>query len=164
MNPSLEDGIIHQVSTPLDLYEQPVNRYVASFIGSPPMNFIQGKVIKKTDGYYFREATFKVKILPSMYDKVSKYESKDVVLGIRPENIYDKLFAQYASDEFVVKARVEVVEPMGAEVYLSLTTSNSNFVARVNAHDTVSVNQELDLVFDMAKVHLFDIATEKTII
>jgi len=160
----MKDGVIHQVSQPIELYEKPVNKYVAGFIGSPPMNFMHGKIIKKQDGYYFREKTFTVKILPAAYDKVRHYESRSVILGIRPEDIYDKLFAQYASDEFVVKARVEVVEPMGAEVYLSLTTGASNFVARVNAHDVVSINQDLDLVFDMAKAHLFDINTEEAII
>ncbi|MBU1863761.1 MAG: sn-glycerol-3-phosphate ABC transporter ATP-binding protein UgpC [Candidatus Omnitrophica bacterium] len=160
----MKDGIIHQVSEPLELYARPINKYVASFIGSPPMNFIDGTVIKSDGNYYFQEKTFNVKILPSVYEKIAQYESKKVILGIRPEDIYDKLFAQYASDEFVVKARVEVVEPMGAEVYLTLTTGKSQFVARVSARDTVSVNQDLDLVFDMAKIHLFNVDTQETIV
>lgn len=159
----MKDGDIHQVSKPIELYDRPVNRYVAGFIGSPPMNFIEGSIEKRGDEFYFTEKTFAVKIIPAVYDAIAKYASKQVVLGIRPEDIYDKLFAQYASDEYVVKARVEVVEPVGAEAYLSLTTGASSFVARVNAHDSVSVNQDLDLVFDMAKAHAFDIETEKTI-
>ena len=160
----MKDGDIHQVDNPLEIYEKPVNKYVASFIGSPPMNFIDGVIKKTGDEYYFHEKTFKVKILPEAYDKIKPYSGKKVVLGIRPEDIYDKLFAQYASDEFVVKARVEVIEPMGAETYLSLATSESSFVARVNAHDTVSLTQDIDLVFDMANAHIFDIDTEKTIV
>jgi multiple sugar transport system ATP-binding protein len=160
----MKDGLIHQVSNPLELYEQPVNKYVASFIGSPPMNFLNGSVVKKSEDLFFKNDSMEVKILPAMHDKVKSYIGKTVIMGIRPEDIYDKLFAQYASDEFVVKARVDVVEPMGAEVYLTLNCGRSSFVARVNAHDTVSVNQDLDLVFDMKKVHFFDQQSEKTIV
>ena len=160
----MKDGIIQQVSEPLDLYEKPANKYVASFIGSPPMNFMEGDIIKRGKDMYFTTSAFAVKILPAMEQKIAPCINKKVILGIRPEDIYDKLFAQYASDEYVVKARVEVVEPMGAEVYLSLTAGPCNFVARVSAHETVKYNQDLDLVFDMAKAHLFDIETEQTII
>ena len=159
----MKDGFINQVSTPLDIYEKPVNKYVASFIGSPPMNFFEGMITKNADGYYFIEDTFAVKILPEMEEKIALHSGKKVTLGIRPEDIYDKLFAQYASDEFVVRARVEVVEPLGAEAYLSLTTRTVKFVARVNSHDSVQVNQELDLVFDMARAHFFDSISCETI-
>jgi multiple sugar transport system ATP-binding protein len=160
----MKDGFIQQVSKPLDLYEHPGNKYVAGFIGSPPMNFIEGTITKENGKYFFREKTFKVKIVPSMYAKLAPYTSKEVILGIRPEDIYDKLFAQNASPEFVVKARVDVVEPMGAEIYLTLTTSASVFIARVNAHDTATMNQDLELVFDMAKIHFFDKETEESIL
>ena len=160
----MKDGIIQQVSPPLELYSKPSNKYVASFIGSPPMNFIEGEIVKRKEELFFKSNSMEVKLLEDAYPKVKQYISKSIVLGIRPEDIYDKLFAQYASDEFVVKARVEVVEPMGAEVYLSLTSGKNNFVARVSAIDTVSINQDLDLVFDMAKVHLFDPVSEKTIL
>lgn len=160
----MKDGDIHQVDNPLHIYETPTNKYVASFIGSPPMNFINGKVQKQGDDLYFHEKTFKIKLLPETYDKMGRYIGKEVILGIRPEDIYDKLFAQYASDEFVVKARVEVIEPMGAETFLTLTTGSSGFIARVNAHDSVSVNQDIDLVFDMANAKIFDVETEKTIV
>jgi multiple sugar transport system ATP-binding protein len=160
----MKDGDIHQVSKPLELYEKPNNKYVASFIGSPPMNFIAGKVVKKRQEFYFQTDSMEVKILPSMYDRISGYSNTKVIMGIRPEDIYDKLFAQYASEEFVINARVDVVEPMGAEVYLTLYSGKSSLVARVNAHDTVSVNQDLDLVLDMKKVHFFDFDTEKSIV
>ncbi len=160
----MKDGLIQQVSPPLELYSKPVNKYVAGFIGSPPMNFMRGEVVCRKKEYFFKSEFIEVKLLENTYDKVVPYEGKEVILGIRPEDIYDKLFAQYASDEFVVKARVEVVEPMGAEVYLTLTSGENRFVARVSAIDTVTVNQDLDLVFDMAKSHLFDPETEMTII
>ncbi|MBI4971373.1 MAG: TOBE domain-containing protein, partial [Candidatus Omnitrophica bacterium] len=84
--------------------------------------------------------------------------------GIRPENIYDKLFAQNAREEYTTTATVDVVEPMGAEIYLYLKAGSNTFVARVHAHDTAQVNQDLQVVFDMSKAHFFDPQTEQTIV
>jgi multiple sugar transport system ATP-binding protein len=160
----MKDGIIQQVADPITLYEKPRNKFVAGFIGSPPMNFLDGKIIKLANAYYFQDKNFRVKILEHTYDRVSKFVEKPVVLGIRPENIYDRLFAQAASDEFTVTATVEVVEPMGSEIYLHLSTGHNGFIARVNAHDTAKENQDLQLVFDMTKAHFFDVETEASIV
>lgn len=159
----LKDGVLQQCDKPLSLYKKPVNKFVAGFIGSPPMNFIRGKIKKENGEYRFIDSTFSVKILESMYPVLAPYDGKDIIMGIRPEDIYDKLFAQNASDKFVVKARVEVVEPMGAEIYLYLSTGKINFVARVMSNDTANINQELECVFDMNKVHFFDTNTKITI-
>jgi len=160
----MKDGVINQVSPPVEIYDYPANKYVASFIGSPPMNFFNGQIVNRESDLYFKCSSFMVKIIAENQIKVSAYLNKNVVLGIRPEDIYDKLFAQYAAEEFVVKAQVEVVEPVGAEAYLTLLSGKEKFVARVNSHESVQMNQNLDLVFDMAKAHLFDEATEQTII
>ena len=85
-------------------------------------------------------------------------------MGIRAEDIYDKLFASEASLENTVRATCEVVEPLGSEVYLYLSSGKHNFIARVGAHDRPDVNRDMDLVFDMSKVHFFDSKTEETII
>lgn len=159
----MKDGLIQQVADPIKLYDKPDNKFVAGFIGSPPMNFMEGKVVKQNSAFYFQDTRFRVKIVDRIYDRISKYENKKVVFGIRPENIYDRLFAQAASDEFTVTATVEVVEPMGAEIFLHLSTGNHTFVARVNAHDTAKENQDLQVVFDMTKAHFFDPETEATI-
>jgi len=159
----MKDGVIQQVADPISLYDKPCNKFVASFIGSPPMNFMEGKVLKINNVYYFQDTRFRVKIFDRVYDRIAKYENKKVIFGIRPENIYDRLFAQAASDEFTVTATVEVVEPMGAEIYLHLSTGTNTFVARVSAHDTAKANQDLQVVFDMTKAHFFDLETESTI-
>ena len=99
-----------------------------------------------------------------MYDRVRLYDGKEVILGARPENIYDRLFAQEASDDFTVKVTVDVVEPMGAEVYLYLKTGSVHFVARVPPNDTAKVNQDLQVVFDMTRAHFFDVTTEASIL
>ena len=105
-----------------------------------------------------------IKIVDQQYAKLKPYAGKEVVFGIRPENIYDKLFAQNAREEFTTTATVDVVEPMGAEIYLYLKAGSNSFVARVHAHDTAQVNQDLQVVFDMSKAHFFDPQTEMAIV
>ncbi len=160
----MKDGVVHQVADPISIYDKPKNKFVAGFVGSPPMNFMSGKVIKKERRLYFDEGKISVKIVDDMLDKMSPYEGKEVVFGIRAEDIYDKLFVSEAPPENVVRVSCEVFEPMGSEVYLYLNTGKHTFIARVGAHDRPQVNQDLDLVFDMSKVHFFDKDTEETIV
>ena len=160
----IRDGVLQQSNKPLELYMKPSNKFVAGFIGSPPMNFLNGVVRKENGGFKFVTENFTVSILQSVWPAMAPYLNKEVILGIRPEDIYDKLFAQNASDKYVVKAKVEVVEPMGAEIFLYLNSGTANFIARVTAIDTATVNQELEFVFDMNKAHFFDAEAEKTIV
>jgi multiple sugar transport system ATP-binding protein len=160
----MKDGILHQVADPVTIYDHPQNKFVAGFIGSPPMNFMNGRFIKKDSRIYFDEGKIKVKLIEDMYTKVSPYLGKEVILGIRPEDIYDKLFISEAPPENIVRVNCEVVEPMGSEVYLYLNTGKHTFIARVGAHNRPQINQDMDLVFDMSKVHFFDKNTEATII
>jgi multiple sugar transport system ATP-binding protein len=160
----MKDGDIHQVADPISLYDKPVNKFVAGFIGSPPMNFVTGKILKKEDGFYFTDHAFSVKIVEDMYDKIASFEGGDIVFGIRPEDIYDKLFVSEASPCNTVKAVVEIVEPMGAEVFLYVKAGNSSLIARVGGHNKPEVSQDMNLVFDMSKVHFFDKETENVII
>jgi len=159
----MKDGLVHQIADPLTLYEKPVNKFVAGFIGTPPMNFMEGRIIKVEDKFYFDEGVFKVKIIDDMFDKISLYEGKRVIFGIRPQDIYDKLFVSDAPPENIVTATVEVVEPMGSEVHVYLSTGKNSFVARMGGHDKPQVNSDMDLVFDMSRVHFFDIQTELSI-
>lgn len=160
----LKDGWIKQVDSPNDLYMKPKNKFVAGFIGSPPMNFMDGRIIKQDGKYYFDEGTFKTKIAEDMIPKIKEYESKNITFGIRSEDIYDKLFASDVPPENTVKVNVEVVEPRGADVHLYLNTGKNNFIAKVDPKGTPEVNQDLELVFDMNKVHFFDKKTEKAIV
>lgn len=160
----LKDGMIQQVADPITLYDRPANSFVASFIGTPPMNFLTGIVIKMDNKVYFQNGPFRVRILDSMVNNLTPYVNKEVIFGIRAEDIYDKLFASEASQDNTVRATCEVVEPMGAEAYLYLRCGANTFIARVSGHVQPGVNQDLDLVFDMSKAHFFDRATEKTIL
>jgi multiple sugar transport system ATP-binding protein len=160
----MNKGVILQCADPMTVYEQPVNKFVASFIGSPPINLMTGTITRKDRKYFFDEGKFQVKLLEAMYPKIAPYHGQEVVFGIRSEDVYDKLFASEASPDNTVRATCEVVEPLGSEVYLYLSSGKHNFIARVGAHDRPDVNRDMDLVFDMSKVHFFDPKTEETII
>lgn len=160
----MKDGVISQLGDPIDVYDHPKNKFVAGFIGSPPMNFMLGKIIKKEGKFYFDEGKIMVKLVEDMYKKMANYVGSEVYFGIRSEDIYDKLFVSEAPPENIVRVNCEVFEPMGSEVYLYLNTGKHTFIARVGAHDRPKVNQEMDVVFDMSKVHFFDKTTEETIV
>ncbi len=160
----MKDGVLNQLEDPIDVYDHPKNKFVATFIGSPPMNIMQGRIIKKEGRLYFDEGKIQVKLVEDMYKKMTSYVGNEVFFGIRSEDIYDKLFVSEAPPENIVRVNCEVFEPMGSEVYLYLNTGKHTFIARVGAHDRPKVNQEMDVVFDMSKVHFFDINTEETIV
>ncbi len=160
----MRGGVIQQVDDPITIYDYPKNKFVAGFIGSPPMNFMSGKIVKKDSRLYFDEGRIKVKIVEDMVPKLASFAGKEVIFGIRSEDIYDKLFVSEAPPENVVRVTCEVFEPMGSEVYLYLNTGRHTFIARVGAHDRPPVNQDMELVFDMSKVHFFKKDTEETIV
>lgn len=160
----MKDGEVQQCADPMTIYDRPTNKFVASFVGTPPINLMDGRIIKKEKKYYFDEGKFQVKLVEEMYKVIAPYDGKEVTFGIRAEDIYDKLFVSEASADNTVRAACEVVEPLGSEVYLYLNSGKNLFVARVGAHNRPDVNRDMDLVFDMNKVHFFDRKTEKTII
>jgi len=160
----VKDGVIQQVADPISLYDRPVNKFVASFIGSPPMNFLTGTIVRMDGRTYFQNGPFKVRITDTHNPKLAPYANKEAIFGIRSEDIYDKLFTSEATPENTVRATCEVVEPMGAEAYLYLRTGANTFIARVSGHVRPGVNQDIDLVFDMSKAHFFDKNTEKAIL
>jgi len=160
----MKDGIIQQVADPITIYDKPKNKFVAGFIGSPPMNFMQGRFIKKDGRVYFDEGKIMVKLVEDMHKEIAPYIGKEVTFGIRSEDIYDKLFVSEAPPENIVRVNCEVVEPMGSEVYLYLNTGRHTFIARVGAHNRPQINQDMDVVFDMSKAHFFVKDTEETII
>jgi multiple sugar transport system ATP-binding protein len=160
----MRNGLIQQFGDPISIYDKPVNKFVAGFLGTPPMNFLSGHIVKKDGRFYFCEGQIEAKIVSEMNAKLTPYVNKEVICGIRSEDIYDKLFVSEAPPENIVRATCEVYEPMGSEVYLYLKTVNNSFIAKVGAHDRPPINEAMDLVFDMSKVHFFDKDTEATII
>ncbi len=160
----MKNGLVQQVAEPMKIYDKPVNKFVASFIGTPPINLMTGTILRKDKKYYFDEGQFRVKIVDEMNPLVAPYAGKDVVFGIRSEDIYDKLFVSESTPENTIRVTCEVVEPLGAEVFLYLNSGKNSFMARVGAHNRPEVNKDMEVVFDMSKVHFFDSKTDKTII
>ena len=158
----MKDGVTQQIDTPLNLYNLPDNKFIAGFIGSPPMNFLNGKMVRE-NGFWFQAANLKFKI-PLSYGKIlENYVNKEVTFGIRPEDIYQSDYADNLEDVSEAKLLVEVVEPMGSEIYLYVTTGLIPLIARINAHYEPKVGQYIELVFNMSKAHFFDKDTEKSI-
>ena len=163
----MKDGHIMQVAEPLDLYNSPENMFVAGFIGSPPMNFFHGRLLDAGGVAYFEERSqgppgIQLQIAPSMAARAESYLGKEVVLGIRPEDIADASSLS-APGESCGTAQVEVYEPMGAETYLYLNSGAHNFVAKVASGEHYDTNQEVELSFNLDKAHLFDPESERAL-
>ena len=158
----MKDGIIQQVDEPLKVYDNPANLFVAGFIGTPPMNSFKGVLGGSGGKLEFKSETVKLDIPDMWKDKAEPYSNKDVVFGIRPEDLGSEE-AEQKSDSPRIKAKIEVVEPMGSETYLYLTTGGHSFIARVDSHRKASVGEEISLAVTMKKAHLFDAQTEKAI-
>ena len=135
------------------------------------MNFIKGTVEQRQDALWFVEeaadgsknGALAVRIDEPQAGTVAGWTGKPVMFGLRPEDINDRRRVANPNPGHCVSATVEVVEPMGAETYLRLSTGNHSFMARVTGHERVSVNQHLDVVFEMSKCHFFDAQTGKAI-
>ncbi len=157
----MKDGVIQQVAEPIELYDHPKNMFVAGFIGSPPMNFFPGTIEPRPDGLWFVEngPGFAVRLPDEFARKLTGHVGRAVVFGCRPEDVTPRSAAPGA-----VAATVDVVEPMGAEVYIYLNTGRHSFIARVGGHQRAEVGQQLTVAFDIGKCHFFDAATEDVIV
>ncbi|MBD3271434.1 MAG: sn-glycerol-3-phosphate ABC transporter ATP-binding protein UgpC [Elusimicrobia bacterium] len=161
----MQGGQILQVDQPLVLYDNPKSRFVGGFIGSPPMNFMEVQVGKKNGHLYLEESSFELKIPSSLSSSLQSYINKTVTMGIRPEHIYDKIYYTGGpATGATLRATIEVVEPMGNEILLYLTTGTNSLTIRVGHENRARVHQDIDLVVDMNKVHIFDKETEQAII
>jgi len=161
----MKEGIIQQIQVPLNLYDKPSNKFVGGFIGSPPMNFFKVKLISKGSKYFLQEKSFMVRIPDKYALKLSAYLGKEVFLGLRPEDIHDKdFFKGNGADDKTIKAVVDVVEPMGHEIYLYLNTAEHSMVIRANHENRAQVGQQISLVLNMDKAHIFDIETEISLV
>ncbi len=171
----MKDGFIQQVDAPQKLYEFPCNLFVAGFIGSPQMNFIEGKVLKEGDVFYVEfgsedtktRAGVKYKIkLPATKNKdncLDAYVDKEVIFGIRPEHVHNEADLIANLPDGIVEANVEVTELMGAETYLYMNCEGQSINARVDPSSTARAGDTIKIAIDPAKIHIFDKDTEKTI-
>jgi multiple sugar transport system ATP-binding protein len=157
----LKDGFIQQVGSPKEVYDKPENAFVAGFIGSPAMNFFQGTL---SDGKFsFGTTSVTVPEGKMKYLRDQGYVNKEVLLGVRPEDIHDEPVFIDASQNTKVTAKIEVAELMGAETMLYSEIDGQTFVARVDSRIDVKPGQSLELALDMNKAHFFDVETDQRI-
>ncbi len=160
----MDKGIIQQVDDPQTLYDHPKNEFVAGFIGSPAMNFLDGTLREADARMYLDFGGFQLRIPDELIAPARPYAGQTVVFGIRPEDIYDRLFAQATRPEATVSAQVEVKEPMGSDLFLYLRVGERTIHARMNPATRVDVGGTLEIYFDMGKMHLFEKSTGRAII
>ncbi len=160
----MKDGWIHQVDTPLNIYNHPANQFVAGFIGSPPMNFFPGRIHRQANAVVFEEGRFRIPLEGRTAEKMAAYDGQDVVMGIRPENIDERSARPEAEPARVLQATVEVVEMMGSEVYLYATTGKTSFTARVDSACRKQIGDPVEVVLDTAKIHFFGGPEEKSLL
>ncbi|RLF75648.1 glycerol-3-phosphate ABC transporter ATP-binding protein, partial [Thermococci archaeon] len=159
-------GELQQVGSPDEVYNKPSNVFVGGFIGSPPMNFINTSIIEDNTGVWADFGEFKLKFMEDQAEvlKENNLIGKEALFGIRPEDIYDAMFAQVKiPGENMVKAKVEIVENLGNEKIVHLRAGNITFLGSFHSESKVKEGQEVDVVFDMKKVHIFNKKTEKAV-
>ena len=167
----MKDGLIQQVDTPQRLYDYPCNIFVAGFIGTPQMNFINGKLVKKDDGVYFdfQNVSLKLPEEKANAEEIKDYIGQDVVVGLRPEAISDVADAVAANPEYSFEVNVDVTELMGAEIYLYLTVGDpedepTSLIARVSSRSQSRAGDKIKVAVDMSRFHIFDKDTEVCIL
>ena len=153
----MKDGFIQQVDSPINLYDRPVNKFVAGFIGSPAMNFMIGTV---QDGRV-KSAQFDIKPEEALAQNLRAYNGKKVYIGVRPENLDLIGSGTIPEQDNVVNAVVDVVEPLGAETLIIASVGgDQSVVARVDPHAQVKAGDNIQLVVDLKYMHAFDMETE----
>lgn len=160
----MKDGLIQQIDAPLNLYNFPANKFVAGFIGSPSMNFIQGK-IALDNGLNFISSKNYLKIKLSGKDevKLKAYVDKNIWLGIRPEDIFDENTKPTNGETCEYLATLDVVEPMGNELFLYFQADEVQFTSRIPAREKPQAGSKRSLFFDLDKFHFFNFETEESI-
>lgn len=158
----MKDGVIQQYDTPKNLYHNPANTFVAGFIGSPRMNIFKAqvesagnKIILKAGGSSFE--------MSSKNKALAERSGKEVLVGIRPEDIHAEEFYMGLENTLKVKAEIELAEMMGAELYVYFNFADERMIARVPSRMNVETKKELDVAFDLNKVHFFDLDTKMRI-
>ena len=159
----MKDGVINQVDTPLNVYNNPVNVFVAGFIGSPAMNFLKGELHNENNQLYFIKSNLKFPIPAKTSDLLKDYKQKEIIFGIRPEDIYDSRYNSMAEMPADMDTICELVEPLGNEYMVYVKVEEQSVTARLDPKILPEIYQPLKLSVDLSKGHFFDAVTEKKI-
>ncbi|MBR0189711.1 MAG: sn-glycerol-3-phosphate ABC transporter ATP-binding protein UgpC, partial [Clostridia bacterium] len=179
----MKDGFMQQVDTPLNLYDHPINQFVAGFIGTPQMNFFSGKITGTKNAVYIEFGLDKIRLPKEKVNLIvnlDKYLNTDreIIFGIRPENVHDNpAWIESHADAPSIEVKVDVIEALGSETLLYCKTKSldddaeksiaediSNLVAKVDSRSTTAANTVIKVGFDMRHCHIFDKDTEVTIL
>ncbi|MGY3765683.1 ABC transporter ATP-binding protein [Vagococcus vulneris] len=159
----MKDGFVQQIGTPKEVYDTPVNVFVAGFIGSPAMNFFN--VTLGEDGYITDNAKLRLEVPEGKFKVLREkgYVGQQVIFGIRPEDIHSEEIAKDAAPHGLVQSEVVVAELLGAETMLYTRTANTEFISKVDARSAYSPGEIIELAFNLNKSHFFDPETELVI-
>jgi multiple sugar transport system ATP-binding protein len=158
----MKDGLIQQVATPIELYDQPANLFAAGFIGTPPMNFFKGHVCGMGELLWFDADTFRVAVPQEMATLLGAYLDKATVLGIRPEHVGSPI-AEADAGAVQISATVELREPMGSETHVHLKSGEHGFIAKVDPHHAGKMDERVSIALMPSKFHFFDPQTANRI-
>ena len=159
----MRDGFIQQVGSPMEVYNEPANQFVAGFIGSPPMNFFDARLVQDNGTFQVDVAGTRLALPADRAKQAEAYLNQEVVLGIRPEDILSAADSQ-GRDLVPLQATVEVLEPLGAEIILELSSHGQTFTARMGPQMQARMHDEIPVYLDMERYHLFDRQTEMVIV
>lgn len=162
----MKDGLIQQVDTPQNLYDKPVNLFVAGFIGTPQMNFLNATLEQSRFRCLpcYRQQPYQAPQARGERFRSQELLGKEVIAGIRPECISDDALAVQNNPECVIEASVDVTELMGAQIYLYLNFEEQNIIASVSARSAARAGDTVKVAIDASRIHLFDKDTERYII
>jgi multiple sugar transport system ATP-binding protein len=159
----MRNGFIQQVGPPMEVYNRPINQFVAGFIGSPPMNFLDGRLVQNNGELQVDLNGLRLPLPPDKAKSAEVYANKDIVFGIRPEDILPS--AESNGKRLApIRASIEVLEPLGSEIILELSARGYTFTARMDPQLRARMHDELQVYFDMSRSHLFDRQTEQAIV
>ena len=159
----MKDGVVQQIDTPQNLYDHPCNQFIAGFIGSPQMNFMDGKVKVKGNDVTVTVGEHVLEVPADKAKALTGYDGKTLVLGIRPEDVHDEPAFLQANPKSTISAPVRVYELLGAEVFLYFDFAGTQMTARVNPRTSARAGDTVTFALDMSKTHYFDKETQKTI-
>jgi len=157
----MKDGLVQQVGDPMELYNEPANRFVAGFIGSPAMNFVGVRVAAENGSLWAESDGIRIKVPDPIKPRLSPYAGKETTLGIRPEDLH--IAGDDDPKDLTFDVAVEVVERLGSEILLDVAVGRATMVASVEPTTSAKVHEVLRLAVNPARIHFFDNETEAAI-
>ena len=163
----MKDGVVQQIDSPMNIYDRPVNRFTAGFIGTPAMNFFEGRLAgRKSAAFQEKEGGFSFAFPATMQKRLKPFIGKNLTMGVRPEHIFLKARSADVKRPLTFRVNVEAAEPMGNETFLYFSTTNrgNQHVARIRSSERFAAGKPVNLLFDIEKAHFFDPVTEMAVL